>query len=73
MASLKTHLSSIANTFNVLRTNPVLIIQVQPTPYEFKTLSYIDEPIKEGQNLARVIRDALALSNNVFLCRALFY
>ncbi|KAF3328296.1 benzyl alcohol O-benzoyltransferase-like protein [Carex littledalei] len=77
MASHKTYPSSVTNTFTVQKTNPVLIVPAEPTPYEFKPLSdiddqdglrfyatgihlYKDDRSKEGQDPARVIRDALA-------------
>ncbi|KAJ4780445.1 HXXXD-type acyl-transferase family protein [Rhynchospora pubera] len=77
MASHKTHLPYIGKTFTIQRAKPVLVVPAEPTPYEFKTLSDIDDqdglrfyatgihlykgdPSKEGQDPARVIRDALA-------------
>lgn len=44
MASHKTHLSSVKeNTFTVRRTDPILVVPAEPTPYEFKRLSDIDD------------------------------
>ncbi|KAJ3684494.1 hypothetical protein LUZ61_013658 [Rhynchospora tenuis] len=77
MESHKTHLPSIERTYTVQRAKPVLVVPAEPTPYEFKPLSDIDdqdglrfytkavhlykcEPSKEGQDPARVIKDALA-------------
>ncbi|KAJ3684686.1 hypothetical protein LUZ61_013850 [Rhynchospora tenuis] len=77
MASHKTHLPSIGKTFTIQRAKPVLVVPAEPTPYEFKTLSDIDDqdglrfyatgihlykgdPLKEGQDPGRVIKDALS-------------
>jgi hypothetical protein len=44
MRNYTTHLSSVKeNTFTVRRTDPILIIPAEPTPYQFKSLSDIDD------------------------------
>ncbi|KAJ1689341.1 hypothetical protein LUZ63_013496 [Rhynchospora breviuscula] len=43
MASHKTHLPSIGKTFTIQRHKPVHVVPAEPTPYEFKPLSDIDD------------------------------
>jgi benzyl alcohol O-benzoyltransferase len=44
MASHKTNLSSVKeNTFTARRSDPILIVPAEPTPYQFKPLSDIDD------------------------------